>query len=117
MEKVLRGQRRFSILETRNDGVRFINSQLRSLSEQYRSLRERYNTVQTAIAEEVLAIAGGYAEPLASLSSLLARMDVLVRSVSSLPPLLSTLFCSLQLFSCFCKCANSICATFSHSYG
>jgi DNA mismatch repair protein MSH2 len=78
VEKVLRGQRRFSILETRNDGVRFTNSQLRSLSEQYRSLRERYNTVQAAIAEEVLAIAGGYAEPLASLSSLLARIDVLV---------------------------------------
>ena len=80
---MLRGQKRFTMLETRNDGVRFTHSKLRSESEQYKCLRERYNTVQAAIAEEVLAIAGGYAEPLASLSSLLAKMDVLIRSVSS----------------------------------
>ena len=80
VEKVLRGQRRFSVLETRNDGVRFTNSHLRSLSQQFQLLRESYESTQTTIAEEVLAIAAGYAEPLATLSSLLAKMDVLVRS-------------------------------------
>ena len=78
---MLRGQRRFSVLETRNDGVRFTTSHLRSLSQQFQSLRESYETSQASIAEEVLGIAAGYAEPLVSLSSLLARMDVLVRSV------------------------------------
>ena len=81
VEKVLRGQRRFSVLETRNDGVRFTNSHLRSLSQQFQSLRESYECSQASIAEEVLAVAAGYTEPLAALSSLLARMDVLVRLV------------------------------------
>lgn len=78
---MLRGQRRFSVLETRNDGVRFINSSLRSLSQQFQSLRECYESSQASISEEVLTVAAGYAEPLATLSSLLARIDVLVRSV------------------------------------
>lgn len=69
------------MLETKNDGVKFINSQLRSLSEQFQSLKERYDTTQASIVEEVLSIAGGYAEPLVSLSSLLAKIDVLVRLV------------------------------------
>lgn len=81
VEKVLRGQRRFSVLETRNDGVRFTNSHLRSLSQQFQCLRERYESTQATLVKEVLVIAAGYSEPLATLSSLLARMDVLVRSV------------------------------------
>lgn len=81
VEKVLRGQRKFSVLETRNDGVRFTNSHLRSLSQQFQCLRESYESTQAALVDEVMAIAAGYSEPLATLSSLLARMDVLVRSV------------------------------------
>lgn len=69
------------MLETRNDGVRFTNSQLRSLSQQFQCLRERYESTQATLVKEVLVIAAGYSEPLATLSALLARMDVLVRSV------------------------------------
>ena len=79
VEKVLRGQRRFLVLETRNDGVRFTTSQLRSLGQEFLSLQESYQSTQTSLAEEVLAIAAGYTEPMESLSSLLARTDVLVR--------------------------------------
>ena len=78
-EKLLRGQRRFLVLETRNDGVRFTNSNLRPLSQQFQTLRERYDSAQAAIVEEVLTIAAGYSEPLTSLGSLLARLDVLLR--------------------------------------
>ena len=73
------------MLETRNDGVRFTTSQLRSLSQQFQSLRESYEAAQATLAEEVLTIAAGYTEPLAALSSLLARVDVLVRSASPPP--------------------------------
>ena len=87
VEKVLRGRRRFSVLETRNDGVRFTDSSLRSLSEDFQSQQERYDSAQASIVEEVLAIAAGYSEPLANLGSLLARMDVLVRWAGSSLPL------------------------------
>ena len=79
VEKVLRGQKRFSVLETRNDGVRFTNSQLRTLSQQYQALRGSYESAQASIVEEVLSVAGGYSEPLANLSSLLATVDVFTR--------------------------------------
>ena len=79
VEKCLRGQRRFSVLETRNDGVRFTSANLRSLSQQFQSLRESYESKQASLAEEVLAIAAGYAEPMENLSQLLAKVDVLVR--------------------------------------
>ena len=58
MEKCLRGQRRFIILETRNEGVRFTLPPLRSLSEEYNQLREQYNENQQILIEEVLQIAG-----------------------------------------------------------
>ena len=124
VEKVLRGQRRYSVLETRNDGVRFTNSHLRSLSQQFQSLRESYESTQATIAEEVLAIAAGYAEPLATLSSLLAKMDVLVRSacmcmyvhvcgcvVQTLRERLFFVLWCPQLRSYICQCTNSLCET------
>ena len=58
MEKCLRGQRRFIILETRNEGVRFTLPPLRSLSEEYSQLREQYDEKQQRFTEEVLQIAG-----------------------------------------------------------
>lgn len=58
VEKCLRGQKRFTILETRNDGVRFTYSALRSLSEDFMGLREQYASAQANLAEEVLQVAG-----------------------------------------------------------
>lgn len=58
VEKCLRGQKRFTILETRNDGVRFTYSTLRSLSEDFVGLRAQYETAQARLAEEVLNVAG-----------------------------------------------------------
>ena len=58
VEKCLRGQKRFVVLETRNDGVRFTTSPLRELSEEYVALREQYSATQSSLAEEVLQIAG-----------------------------------------------------------
>lgn len=73
----MRGQRRFSILETRNDGVRFTTSALRSLSEEHLSLKEQYSSTQQSLVEEVINIASGYVEPMQTLSDLVARLDVL----------------------------------------
>ena len=84
MEKMLRGRRKFSVLETRNDGVKFTCPPLLSLSQHHQSLRERYDSAQRAIVEEVLGIAAGYSQPLSTLSSLLATLDVLLRFSLSL---------------------------------
>ena len=120
VEKVLRGQRRFAVLETRNDGVRFTTSQLRSLSQQFQSLRESYESTQASLAVEVLAIAAGYAEPLATLSSLLARMDVLVRSVSVGVWCLCITLTSLsylQFCSCVSQCTHTVCEASYYWHG
>ena len=58
VEKCLRGQKKFSILETRNDGVRFTLPSLRPLSEEYLELKMEYTEIQSNLVEEVLKIAG-----------------------------------------------------------
>lgn len=77
-EKVLRNNKRFTTIETKKDGVRFINSSLRVLSEEYQALKETYNDVQSQLANEVIKIAAGYADPLQGLSDLIANLDVLL---------------------------------------
>ena len=100
MEKMLRGRRKFSVLETRNDGVKFTCPPLLSLSQHHQSLRERYDSAQRAIVEEVLGIAAGYSQPLSTLSSLLATLDVLLRFSLSLSLLSLSLSLSLSPVSC-----------------
>ena len=99
MEKMLRGRRKFSVLETRNDGVKFTCPPLLSLSQHHQSLRERYDSAQRAIVEEVLGIAAGYSQPLSTLSSLLATLDVLLRFSLSLFLSLSCLYLFLCSFA------------------
>lgn len=77
-EKEIRGQKRFTVLETRNDGVKFTTSSLQGISEEYRCLKEQYSSAQASVAEEVLSIAAGYAEPMQNFSDVIAQLDVLV---------------------------------------
>ena len=77
-EKDIRGQKRFIILETRNDGVKFTTSSLQTISEEYHCLKEQYASAQASVAEEVLRIAAGYAEPMQTFGDIVAQLDVLV---------------------------------------
>lgn len=77
-EKEIRGQKRFTVLETRNDGVKFTTSALQGVSENYRCLKEQYSSAQSSVAEEVMTIAAGYSEPMQSFSDVIAQLDVLV---------------------------------------
>eukprot|EP00794_Sanderia_malayensis_P000362 gene362-995_t len=77
-EKALRHNKKFQTIETRKDGVRFTNSNLRSMNEEYQTLKTTYNSVQSQLANEVIKIAAGYAEPLQSLSDNIANLDALV---------------------------------------
>ena len=60
-EKSIRGQKRFIVLEARNEGVRFTVASLRSLSDEYQGLQEQYNQTQDKFAKEVIEIASKYA--------------------------------------------------------
>lgn len=66
------------MLETRNDGVKFSTSSLQGISDEYRSLKEQYTSAQASVAEEVMNIAAGYAEPMQTFSDIVAQLDVLV---------------------------------------
>ena len=58
MEKNLRGQSGYTILDTRNDGVRFTNTKLQALSDEWSAMWEQYATAQEALVEEVVQVAG-----------------------------------------------------------
>lgn len=66
------------MLETRNDGVKFTTSSLQGVSHHYCSLKEQYSSAQASVAEEVMTIAAGYAEPMQNFSDIIAQLDVLV---------------------------------------
>ena len=83
VEKCLRGQSRFIILEARNDGTKFTTSSLRNLSEEHQSLKKQYHSLQASLVSEVVQIAAGYAEPLLELNLVIARLDVIVSFASA----------------------------------
>ena len=58
MEKLIRGQHRYIVIDARNDGVRFTLSILRTLSDEYQQLQQLYNETQNKFATEVINIAG-----------------------------------------------------------
>ena len=77
-EKGLRNNKKYTTIETRKDGVRFVNAALKAISVDYKAQRDSYNELQTHLANEVLKVAAGYADPMQTLSDLLAYLDVLI---------------------------------------
>nr|QIC49975.1 DNA mismatch repair protein Msh2 [Actinia equina] len=77
-EKGLRNNKRYITLDTRKDGIRFTNSSLKQLNDEFQGYKETYNDVQSKLASEVLRVAGGYSEPMQSMSDVTAQLDVLV---------------------------------------
>lgn len=78
-EKCIRSQQsKFTILETRQDGVKFTFPSLRVLNDKYTHLKEEYSSTQCSLVDEVLKVAAGYAEPLLSLNDIIACLDTFV---------------------------------------
>jgi len=77
-EKGLRNNKKYTTIETRKDGVRFQNSALKAISVDYKGQKDLYNELQTQLANEVMKVAAGYADPMQSLSDLIAYLDVLI---------------------------------------
>ena len=57
VQKKLRGNKQFTMLDTRKDGVRFTNASLRQLNNQFQTLKEIYDDVQSKLVNEVIKIA------------------------------------------------------------
>ncbi|XP_076802705.1 DNA mismatch repair protein Msh2-like [Clavelina lepadiformis] len=77
-EKALRNNKKFTTLDTNKAGVRFTNTRLEKLNAEYQECRESYENQQDAVVTEIVAIGSGYAEPLHSLSEVVAKLDVLL---------------------------------------
>ncbi|KAK2193152.1 hypothetical protein NP493_14g02051 [Ridgeia piscesae] len=77
-EKVLRTNKRYHIVDTNKNGVRFRNSTLFQLNTEYLQVKVDYEQQQKGVVAEVISIAAGYAEPMVLLNDILAQLDVLV---------------------------------------
>jgi len=84
-EKALRNNKKYTTIDTKNNGVRFHNSAVRQLNEEYMGAKEEYNEQQKSVVAEVISIAVGYVDPMSLLNDILAQLDVLVAfSVASM---------------------------------
>jgi len=77
-ENLLRGNRRYTTLETQKSGVKFVNADLQSVNDEYTALHEQYRKEQEKIVAEVLAIAAGYCEVMQTVNGVIANLDVIV---------------------------------------
>lgn len=76
-EKAIRGNSKYSQLDTNKAGVRFRNQRLTDLNSEYVELRDNYADHQKAVVAEVITVAASYSNPLQQLSDTLAWLDVL----------------------------------------
>ncbi|KAJ8314931.1 hypothetical protein KUTeg_007081 [Tegillarca granosa] len=77
-EKVLRNNKNYITIDTKNNGVRFHNNPLKKLNEEFMQTKDDYNEQQKSVVAEIVTIAAGYIEPMIMLNDIVAQLDVLV---------------------------------------
>lgn len=77
-DNVLRDNKKYTIIETRKDGIKFQSSKLEKLNEDFVNVRENYEQEQKAIVDEVIKIASGYLDPMQSLNNIISELDIYV---------------------------------------
>ncbi|KAI9094771.1 hypothetical protein K1719_026577 [Acacia pycnantha] len=68
----------FIVLETRKDGVKFVNSKLKKLGDQYQKILEEYKNCQRELVNKVVRTAATFSGVFESLAGLLSELDVLL---------------------------------------
>ncbi|XP_065342598.1 DNA mismatch repair protein Msh2 [Cloeon dipterum] len=76
-EKILRGNKKFTIIDTNKAGIRFTNQKLRGLNENYQEASEEYQKTQQEIVQGVVDVAATYSDTINALGDVLATIDVL----------------------------------------
>eukprot|EP00092_Neocalanus_flemingeri_P108405 GFUD01139226.1.p1 GENE.GFUD01139226.1~~GFUD01139226.1.p1 ORF type:complete len:741 (-),score=186.32 GFUD01139226.1:48-2147(-) len=77
-EKIVRGNKNFTIMEANKSGIKFRNSKLEQLNDSHSDVSKRYEEQQKSIVSEMVAISSGYTEPMSHLGQVISRLDVLV---------------------------------------
>eukprot|EP00090_Calanus_glacialis_P000024 TRINITY_DN10022_c0_g1_i1.p1 TRINITY_DN10022_c0_g1~~TRINITY_DN10022_c0_g1_i1.p1 ORF type:complete len:917 (-),score=322.44 TRINITY_DN10022_c0_g1_i1:110-2860(-) len=77
-EKIVRGNKNFTIMEANKSGIKFRNSRLEQLNDSHADLSKKYEEQQRSIVNEMVAISSGYTEPMSHLGQVISKLDVLV---------------------------------------
>ncbi|KAG7201856.1 hypothetical protein KM043_004574 [Ampulex compressa] len=76
-EKILRNKKNYTILDSNKSGVRFRNNKLNELNDEFIAARDKYVTEQKKVVAEIIEIAAGYSNPIKSIGTIIACLDVL----------------------------------------
>lgn len=77
-ERVLRGNSKFTTLDTRKDGVRFTTIKMKKYSREMAALRQDYEEVQKEIVQKAVEISTTYCSVMEELNEVLSELDVVV---------------------------------------
>lgn len=77
-EKVLRGNSKFTTLDTRKDGVRFTSIKMKKFSRESAEFKQQYEEVQKEIVGKCLEVVVTYTLVMEQLNEVLSELDVLV---------------------------------------
>ena len=77
-DKEARQNKKFNVLQTSKDGVRFVNSELSALSSEYRNISSQYSQRQRQLEEKLLETVRSYRPVLDDAVDLVAQMDVFI---------------------------------------
>ncbi|KRT83688.1 hypothetical protein AMK59_3883 [Oryctes borbonicus] len=76
-EKILRGNRKYQIMEAVRAGVRFSDNRLKELNSDYMDICSNYEELQKNLVKEIMDVAVGYSDTLRNLNMSIAQVDVL----------------------------------------
>jgi len=77
-EKIVRGNKNFTIMEANKSGIKFRNSRMEQLNDSHSDLTKKYEDQQRSIVNEMVAISSGYMDPMTHLGQVISKLDVLV---------------------------------------
>lgn len=77
-EKAVRNDRSYNVIEANKSGIKFRNGKLEALNDEHTDLSDRYEKQQSAIVQEMLGVAVGYADIMNHLGLVISKLDVIV---------------------------------------
>ena len=76
-EKIVRGNKNFTIMEVNKSGINFRKPRLEQLNDSQSDLYKKYEEQQRSIVNEMVAISSGYTEPIFHLGQVISKLDII----------------------------------------